>query len=128
MEHIPSEALSDQEILYFKNLLTQQLDDLLHQAKRTVDQMTQDGGNEADFVDQASLEMDREYTIRIRDRESRLINKIKNTLEKFEDGSFGICEECGQRIAYARLLARPVAAYCIQCKSDMEAMERRVGA
>jgi DnaK suppressor protein len=127
MDKTLSESLSEQDVIYFKALLNQQLDDLLHQAKRTVDQLVKDGTMAADLVDQAASEMDREYTIRIRDRESRLIQKIKTALEKIEEGTFGTCEKCGEPISVARLMARPVAIYCIQCKSNMEAMEKRSG-
>ena len=122
-----SGLLSEQDAIFFKNLLNQQLDELLDQAKQTVVQLIQGDALAADILDQAAMEMGREYTIRIRDRESRLIRKIKIALDKFEDGSFGICEECGDAISYARLLVRPMAAYCIQCKSQMEVMEKIVG-
>jgi RNA polymerase-binding transcription factor len=122
-----AEPLSPQEILGFKESLTKQLDDLLYQAEKTVYALIQDGTSSADVLDQATLGMGREYTLRIRDRESRLIQKIKAALIKIEDGSFGVCEECGEPISYARLKARPVTAYCIQCKSKMEAFERSSG-
>jgi DnaK suppressor protein len=122
-----AEPLTPQEVLDFKELLTKQLDDLLYQAEKTVYALVQDGTSSADVLDQATLGMGREYTLRIRDRESRLIQKIKTALIKIDDGSFGICEECGEPIASARLKARPVTAYCINCKNKMEALERSSG-
>lgn len=122
-----TEPLTPQEVQDFKELLTKQLDDLLYQAEKTVNALVQDGTSSADLLDQATLGMDREYTLRIRDRESRLIQKIKTALAKIDDGSFGICEECGEPISYARLKARPVTAYCINCKNKMEALERSSG-
>jgi DnaK suppressor protein len=117
--------LTQQELEFFKGLLTQQLDDLLNQAKETVGALMEDGTSSPDPLDRASEAMGRDFTLRIRDREYRLIQKIKTTLEKIQDGVFGICESCGEDISFARLKVRPVTSYCIHCKSKMEAMEKR---
>lgn len=119
--------IDPKDIAFFKTLLTEQLDELLYRAGRTVGDLVQPGDVASDPLDQAALESERNYTLRIRDRESRLIKKIKTALQKIDDGSFGTCEECGDEITVARLRARPVTAYCIQCKTRMEAMERAVG-
>ncbi|KJS31815.1 MAG: conjugal transfer protein TraR [Desulfatitalea sp. BRH_c12] len=122
------EAIHPQDIVYFKNQLTEQLNELLTMAEKTVSTLVQSGEWAADPLDQAALESDRNYTLRIRDRESHLIRKITTALAKIEDGSFGICESCGDEISLARLKARPVTAYCIQCKTQMEAFEKVSGA
>jgi DnaK suppressor protein len=121
------ESLQPQDIAYFKELLNQQLNELLDNAERTVNTLVQSGEWAADPLDQAAMENDRNYTLRIRDRESHLIKKIAMALEKIEDGSFGICESCGDDIALARLKARPVTSYCIRCKTQMEAFEKVAG-
>jgi DnaK suppressor protein len=122
------EAIHPQDIVYIKNELTRQLNELLTMAEKTVSTLVQSGEWAADPLDQAALESDRNYTLRIRDRESHLIRKITTALAKIEDGSFGICESCGDEISLARLKARPVTAYCIQCKTQMEAFEKVSGA
>lgn len=121
-----AKPLTQQDLEFFKGLLVQQLDDLLNQAKKTVGVLMQDGTLSPDPLDRASEAMGRDFTLRIRDREYRLIQKIKTTLEKIQDGTFGICENCGEDISFARLKARPVTSYCIHCKSQMEAMEKRM--
>jgi len=121
------ETLQPEDVAFFKEMLTQQLDELLAAAERTVGQLIQSDTQSADMLDQASLDNDRNYTLRIRDRESHLIKKIKTTLAKIQDGSFGICEECDGEIGLARLKARPVTAYCIHCKTRMEAFEKVSG-
>ncbi|MDE7065060.1 MAG: TraR/DksA C4-type zinc finger protein, partial [Desulfovibrionaceae bacterium] len=50
----------------------------------------------------------------------RLIRKIQAALQRIEDGSYGLCEECGEEIGVARLKARPVTRLCINCKSKQE--------
>lgn len=131
VSHVPNnssvEHLTPEDIDLFKELLSQQLNELLNTAEKTVGLLIQSDNQRADPLDQASLDNDRNYTLRIRDRESHLIKKIKATLAKIEEGTFGICEECEEQIGLARLKARPVTAYCIQCKTKMEAFEKVSG-
>jgi len=72
------------------------------------------------------MDVDRSFTLRIRDRESKLINKIKAALDRIEEGEFGECEMCGEDIGLARLRARPVTTYCIRCKTKLESQEKLV--
>jgi len=78
-----------------------------------------------DSVDIASLEINQANLQKIGKRETYLLKKIDLALEKFEQGTYGECESCGEDIAYARLLARPVAQLCIDCKQDQENNERK---
>jgi DnaK suppressor protein len=63
--------------------------------------------------------------LRIRERERRLITKITEALERIEEGTFGICERCGEDISDKRLEARPVTTLCINCKQEQEDLEKR---
>jgi DnaK suppressor protein len=65
--------------------------------------------------------------LRLRDRDRKLIRKIEEALERIEDGTFGICEECGEEIGIPRLKARPVTTLCIKCKSKQEEEEALLG-
>lgn len=80
-----------------------------------------------DEVDQASSEYNQTIALRLRGREKRLLNKIDETLQRIEDGEFGLCEECGETIGEARLRARPVATHCIACKEEQERHEKNYG-
>jgi len=115
----------DQE--FFKELLLNQIEELLSQADDTVSGMTLPKENFPDPTDRASLEADRNFMLRIRDRESKLIKKIKKALERIENGTFGICETCGEEISVKRLKARPVTTQCIDCKTKEEAQEKALG-
>ena len=77
-----------------------------------------------DILDRAVYEGQRAFAFRIRERERFLIWKIKDALHRIEEGTYGICEECGEDIPIARLEARPVTNYCLDCKTRMEAQER----
>jgi len=83
--------------------------------------------NYPDPTDRASLESERNFELRIRDRERKLIGKIKDALDRIEDGSFGICDDCGEDIGEERLKARPVTTLCIDCKTKQEKDERVKG-
>jgi len=112
---------------YFKILLSQRLDELLTKAKKTAGGRTLPQNEAPDFVDQASMETDTSFAFRIEERQSRLIRKIKDALMRLEDGTFGICEECGEEISDRRLEARPIAILCIKCKEKQETEEKMIG-
>ena len=113
------------DLEYFRNLLTERLNRLLAGAKETmVDMIEDEEENIADISDRASVESDRNFVLRIRDRERKLIVKIKKALEKIENGTFGICEICGEEISIERLKVRPVTTLCIECKKHQEIIEK----
>ncbi|MGD9124084.1 MAG: TraR/DksA C4-type zinc finger protein, partial [Desulfarculaceae bacterium] len=74
-----------------------------------------------------ALESDRNFLLRIRDRERKLISKIQDALARIDDGTYGICEVCGEDISSERLKARPVTTLCINCKKRQEAQEKARG-
>jgi len=119
--------MDEEKIEFFRGLLQEQMDELLKEAERTVAGMTDAKENFPDPTDRAALESDRNFLLRIRDRERKLISKIHEALERIEDGTFGICESCGEEIGEERLKARPVTTLCFDCKRRQEAMERARG-
>lgn len=112
------------DIEYFRNHLNQMLDDILRKGEETIEDMTETREVYADPADRATAESDRSFTLRLRDRERKLIKKIQQALHRIEDGSFGECEECGGDIGVERLKARPVTTLCINCKSRQEEEEK----
>ena len=119
--------MKKKDIKYFKELLTDQLEELLSQADDTVTGMTAPKENFPDPTDRASMESERNFELRIRDRERKLISKIKDALVRIEAGTYGICEECGENISDERLKARPVTTLCIDCKKSQENQEKVKG-
>jgi len=81
-----------------------------------------------DMGDQASAEIDRSFMLRLRGREQRLLKKIEAAIDKIDNGTFGICEACGEEINIKRLEARPVTNMCIFCKTEQEEEEKLRGA
>lgn len=119
--------MKKKDVQYFKEFLTERLEELLGRADDTVSGMTTPKENFPDPTDRASLEADRNFMLRIRDRENKLIKKIKKALERIDNNTFGICEKCGEDISIKRLKARPVTTQCIECKTKEEAVEKALG-
>ena len=119
--------MKKKDIEYFKGFLNDRLEELLSHADDTVSGMTAQKENFPDPTDRASLEADRNFMLRIRDRESKLIRKIKKALARIENKTFGMCEKCGEEITIQRLNARPVTTQCIDCKTKEEAIEKSLG-
>jgi len=88
--------------------------------------LTKRGGQEAfpDVSDQASAEVDQNFTMRIKEREQKLLKKIDEALDRMKKSIYGICEKCEEEIPYQRLKARPVTTLCIACKTLQEQEER----
>lgn len=116
--------MNEKQLQYFKEMLETQLEKLLAHSGVTVSEMVSQDSHEIEYLDQASVYTNQVMKLRIRSRESYLIKKILNALERIENKTFGICETCEEEIAFRRLVARPVATKCIQCKTEEERLER----
>ncbi len=119
--------MKPEKLKHFKKLLNQKINDLLTEAGKTVSEMTDEKENFPDPNDRASLESDRNFELRIRDRERKLIGKMQEALKRIDDGTFGVCELCGGPISEKRLMARPVTTLCIDCKTKEEKLEKLRG-
>ncbi|MBP1752567.1 MAG: zinc finger transcriptional regulator, TraR/DksA family [Geobacteraceae bacterium] len=117
-------AMESEKKEYFRAVLQDEMRTLLEEAGKTVSEMTADNTNFPDPNDRATQESDRSFELRIRDRERKLINKIREALERIDEGTFGTCELCGEQIGEARLKARPVTTLCIDCKIEQEKKEK----
>jgi len=120
-------TLSPDKLEFFRLLLTQKINELLEDAEKTVADMTDSKENYPDPTDRASLESDRNFELRMRDRERRLIAKMQEAIKRIDDGEFGVCDVCGGPISEKRLVARPVTTLCIDCKTKQEKMEKLKG-
>ncbi len=116
--------MNKRDLKEIKKILEQQLEELLEDADKTASEMADEKANFPDPTDRASLESDRNFELRIRDRERKLIGKIREALERIEDGEYGLCESCEEEIGTARLKARPVTTMCIDCKTEQERQEK----
>jgi DnaK suppressor protein len=120
-------CMDPKDVEFFRDLLTNMLQDILKKGEETIEDMTDTVEVYADPADRATAESDRAFTLRLRDRERKLIKKVKEALERIEDGTYGECVECGEDISVPRLKARPVTTLCIKCKSKQEDEENLRG-
>lgn len=119
--------MNNEQLKHFKEILERQLEMLWAQSGLMVSELLSQDSHEIEYLDQVSVSSDQVMKLRIKSRESYLIKKILNALERIENKTFGICEMCEETIALRRLAARPVATKCIFCKTEEERLERLAG-
>ncbi len=116
--------MSDRQREYFRVKLLDWRDDILKEAKETLQHLQDENQNHPDIADRASSETDRAIELRARDRQRKLISKIDAALQRIEEGTYGFCEETGDPISIKRLEARPIATLSIEAQERHERRER----
>jgi DnaK suppressor protein len=116
--------MNDRQREYFRQKLLAWREDILREAKETLQHLQDENQNHPDFADRASSETDRAIELRARDRQRKLIAKIDEALSRIEDGTYGYCEETGEPISIKRLEARPIATLSIEAQERHERRER----
>ncbi len=116
--------MKKQDLQFFKDILGMQLESLMNKSNLAVAELISQKDQEIEYLDRASLHINQTMSLRIKSRESLLIKKIRRSLERIEEGTYGICEACGEDIGIKRLNARPVTTKCITCKNLEEREER----
>lgn len=122
---IRDEYLTTEQLETLKAVLEEQLASIMSQSREAVSNLTEVRETDPDPLDLAVAESNREFTLRLADRERRLLSKIRYALERMQNGEYGTCESCGAEITFGRLMARPVASLCIDCKTEAEQVESR---
>ena len=80
-----------------------------------------------DPADRATIEEEHALELRTRDRERKLLKKIKQSLERIDSGDYGYCEETGDPIGIPRLLARPTATLSLEAQQRRELRQKLYG-
>ena len=119
--------MNKKQLIKFRAQLEEMKEKLISDVEQTLTEMTTQNGNIPDPNDRATVESDRNFELRIRDRERKLMNKIEEAIGRLDEGTYGVCDSCGEDIAVKRLEARPVAKYCIECKTKQEQREKAQG-
>lgn len=120
--------MKEKDLAYFKEILTLQLSLLVAQNETSASEIRAMSQNDKilDPLDAAASDVGKNMMLRFKERNSRLITKIKESIERIENGTYGICENCDSPIFIGRLKARPMTTLCIDCKQKQEAFERHV--
>ena len=116
--------MNERQREYFRNKLISWREEILREARETLQHLQDESQNHPDFADRASSETDRAIELRARDRQRKLISKIDAALQRIEDGTYGYCEETGEPISLKRLDARPIATLSIEAQERHERRER----
>jgi DnaK suppressor protein len=117
--------ISAEDLAIIKKELIKERTRILETGDKTIENDLQQSPDDLpDFADQSSFESDRNFVLRMRDRERKLLAKIDQALERIEEGTFGICDSCGEEIGLKRLVARPVVTLCVHCKALQEKQEK----
>jgi DnaK suppressor protein len=117
--------MEDERLKFFEDLLNERLNSLLVAAGSNIGDLTSEREQAADTIDIAAMESNRDFKLRLADRERRLVKKLRQAIRRIQDGEYGECVACGEDISERRLMARPVATHCIDCKTEAESLERR---
>ncbi len=117
--------LTSEQINELKKRLIKRKEEILADIQKRLEVVHNNFIDIGDIGDLSVEEIEKQFAIRIADREAKLLKKIEEALKRIEDGSYGICEICGKPIGYERLKLRPVATLCIECKRKQEEMEKR---
>lgn len=118
--------MDDAQLAFFRDLLESQERELLDNASETEEHL-RDTELMPDINDQATLEEESNLELRVREREFRLLGKIREALQRIEDGSYGYCADTGEPIGLRRLLARPTAMLSVEAQERHEKLRKIQG-
>ncbi|MEZ5835389.1 MAG: RNA polymerase-binding protein DksA [Geminicoccaceae bacterium] len=116
--------MNPRQVEYFRRKLNEWRDEILKGSGATLKQLQQEENRLPDASDWASADAQRNFELRTRDRERKLLSKIEAALERIEDGSYGYCEDTMEPIGVRRLQARPIATLSIEAQEKHEKRER----
>ena len=120
----PDAYMSADQLAFFRQRLLAGEQELISAARETKNHL-QDNEAAPDWTDQASMDEERTIELRVRDRERKLLKKIGEAIERIDAGSYGWCEESGEPIGLARLLARPCTTLCFEAQERREQRKRQ---
>ena len=118
--------MNDAQLAFFKYRLTQMENELQKNADKTTETL-RETTVVPDPADRATIEEEHALELRTRDRERKLLKKVKAALKRIEDGDYGWCEETGEPIGVARLIARPTATLSLEAQQRREIKQKMFG-
>jgi DnaK suppressor protein len=113
--------MTDEKKEYFKLILEQKWDGLQTRNIRSAEAINIQVERLPDEMERATSESARSFHLVLRERETERVHQIRGALRRLDDGTYGICRQCGEDISEGRLAVQPEAAFCIRCKQKQEA-------
>lgn len=118
--------MNEAQLAFFKARLRKLEAEILANAGTTTENL-----RETQFVpdpaDRATIEEEHALELRTRDRERKLLKKVQQSLALIDSGEYGWCEETGEPIGLARLLARPTANLSLEAQERREMRQKLYG-
>jgi RNA polymerase-binding transcription factor len=94
----------------------------IHDAEQEIVGLLRDGGDGAgnDQADVGSTTLERDHEMSLANNARDMLDQIDRALARIENGTYGVCESCGNAIGKGRLQAFPRATLCVSCKEREE--------
>jgi DnaK suppressor protein len=125
---MPDEAyMNDKQLAFFRHKLVMLKSDLLSNADETTEHLREDTVIVPDPADRATIEEEHALELRTRDRERKLLKKIEQAITRIDAGDYGYCDETGEEIGVARLIARPTATLSLEAQQRREMKQKMFG-
>ena len=122
-----SEYMNDVQLAFFRRKLSLLKADMLANAGETTEHLREDTVVVPDPADRATIEEEHALELRTRDRERKLLKKIEQAIARIDAGDYGFCEETGEAIGVARLMARPTASLSLEAQQRRELKQKMFG-
>ena len=122
-----SEYMNDIQMAFFRLKLVQLKNEVLSNASETTEHLREDTVVVPDPADRATIEEEHALELRTRDRERKLLKKIEQSIHRIDGGDYGYCDETGEPIGVARLLARPTATLSLEAQERRELKQKMFG-
>ena len=116
--------MNDHQLEYFRRELVDWKNQIVADSRETIEDMQEEARSIPDVADRAMQESAHQVLLRTRDRQRKLVGKINQALRRIEKREFGYCEATGRPISLKRLIARPIATYCLEAQEQHERAER----
>jgi DnaK suppressor protein len=120
-EPVLKKELDKKAMARFKKILLREREQIIGDVKQIYEsskEMGQDGIQ--DIGDEAANIYNKQVLLSLNENERTQLQEVDEALDRIASGSYGICEECGEPIGMKRLEVRPVAKYCVPCKTKQE--------
>ena len=121
-----ADYMNEAQLAFFKARLQQLERDLLKNADETTEHL-RETVLVPDPADRATIEEEHALELRTRDRERKLLKKVQQSIALIDSGDYGWCEETGEPIGIARLLARPTANLSLEAQQRRELKQKLYG-
>lgn len=118
--------MNDAQLAFFKNRLQQLEREILRNADETTEHL-RETVLVPDPADRATIEEEHALELRTRDRERKLLKKVQQSIAAIDAGKYGWCDETGEPIGLARLLARPTATLSLEAQQRREVKQKLYG-